>query len=97
MYVPLSIKNMTKQLVSTYNLIIKDSLEDILNGLKDDRLIAMTVIKEFGKIILSALFLLFFLLIFLFIRWIKHTVQKSVEKVESDADDIAYAFIRMET
>ncbi|CAF1473059.1 unnamed protein product, partial [Didymodactylos carnosus] len=49
--IPWPIKTMTKQLISTYKLTISNSLKDILDDLKDNRLTVTSVIKEFGALV----------------------------------------------
>jgi len=84
---------MTTQLIYAYNLIIKNSLKDILNDLKDDRLTVITAIKEFGALIVSIIFLFFLSFILFFIRWIKRMVQKRIDKLKRDVDDLVHALI----
>jgi len=67
----------------------------MLNDLKDGRLTVMTAIIEFGTIILSIIFLLFLSLILFFIRRIKHMVQKRVDTLERDIDDLAHPLIHI--
>ena len=43
--IPWSIKNMTKELVSAYSLMLKKSLKHILDDLTDNRLSVTTTIK----------------------------------------------------
>jgi hypothetical protein len=91
--IPWSIKNMTKQLVSTYNFTIRNSLKDILSDSKNNRITAITAIKEFGTIILSILFLLLLSIILFFIKWIRRMVQKRIDKLERDLDDLVHQLI----
>ena len=88
--IPCSINNMTKQIISTYELKIKNSIKDILKDLQNDKQSIMTTFQKFGEIILSILFLVFFSLILFFIRWIKHMVQKRLNKLEKDVDDLLH-------
>ena len=88
-----SIKNMTKELVSAYNLILKKSLKHILDDLTDNRLSVTATIKEFGAIALSVLFLLLLSCILLFLRWIKRMIQKRIDKLEKDVDDLVHRIV----
>jgi hypothetical protein len=85
-----SLKNMTKQLLSTYSLTTKNSFKDILDDLKDNRLTVTTAIKEFGTTILSIIFLLLLSFILFFIRWIKRIVQKRIDTLAKDVDDLVH-------
>ena len=92
--IPWSIKNMTKELVSAYNLMLKKILKTyMLDDLTDNRLSVITTIKEFGAIALSVLFLLLLSCILLFLRWIKRMIQKRINKLEKDVDDLAHEII----
>ena len=90
--IPLSIKNMTKELVSAYNLMLKKSLKDILDDLTDNRLSVTTTIKEFAAIVLSVLLLLLSCIL-LFLRWIKRMIQKRIDKLEKDVDDLVHEIV----
>jgi hypothetical protein len=87
------IKNMTKQLVSAHDLMIKKPLKDILNDLKGNRLTVLKIIEEFCTIISSLIFLLLVSLVLFFIRWIKHMVLKRIETLENNVDDLVHELV----
>ena len=66
--IPWPVKNMTTQLLSTYQITIKDSLKDILDGLGHNRLSVATAVTEFGSVILSIIVLLLLSIFLFFIR-----------------------------
>ncbi|CAF1037499.1 unnamed protein product [Didymodactylos carnosus] len=90
--IPWPIKTMTKQLISTYKFTISNSLKDILDDLKDNRLTVTSVIKEFSALVLSIIFLLLLSFILFFVRWIKRVVQQRIETLEKDVDDVVHQF-----
>ncbi|CAF1076786.1 unnamed protein product [Didymodactylos carnosus] len=87
---PWSIKNMTMQLLTIYNLTTRNSLTSFGDNFKDNKFNPIMGIKEIGNIILSTVFIIFISLVLLFIRWIKHLVQKRIDKLEKDLDDIVH-------
>lgn len=89
---PLPIKNMTQQLLSTYKLTLKNSLIDIFDDPKDNRL-SIDMIIELIVIILCAIFLLFLSFILFFITWMKRLVTKRVETIERDIDDYIHEHV----
>ena len=90
--IPWSTTNMTRQLISTYKHTIKNSLQDIINDFEDHQLTLTKVIKEFGSIVLSILFLLLLSIILFFIKWIKYMMHKRLDKLERDVDDFVHRF-----
>jgi len=93
--IPWSIENMTEQLISNYKITIKNSLKNIINDLMDNRLTFKTILKEFGALTLSIIFLLFLSLILFFVRWVKRLVLKRMDKLEKDHDDLAHEFFEV--
>jgi len=91
--VPRPIKNMIKQLLSTYQFTSKHSFNDIFDALRNNPLTSTALVKEFGSIILSIIFLLLLSLILLFIRWIKRMMQKRIDKLEKDIDDLLHQLL----
>ena len=90
--IPWATTDMTRQLVSTFKHTIKKSLDDILNDSKDHQLTVTRVIKEVGLLILLTIFLVFISVISFFIKRMKHMVQKRLDKLERDVDDVVHRF-----
>jgi 1,4-dihydroxy-2-naphthoate octaprenyltransferase len=84
---------MTKQLVSTYNLMINNSLKEIVNDLKDDRLTVIKLLKEFGAIILSIISLLLLSFTSFFNRWRRNMNQERIGRLERNVDNIVHELI----
>ena len=53
----------------------------------------MTVVKEFGIIILSIISLLGLAFVLFFIRWIKRLVQNRVDTPEKDVDNFIHELV----
>ncbi|CAF2144141.1 unnamed protein product [Rotaria magnacalcarata] len=87
-FIPWYIKNMTQQLKSTYENTIGSSLNDIHYS-KENQSTVITI-KEITSLVLSIIFILFLSIILLFIRWIKRIVQKRIDTLEKDVDDILH-------
>lgn len=88
-FIPWSIQNMTKQLISTYKNTMRSSLNDI-DYSKENQSTVKTTIKEIASLVLSILFLFFLSILLFFIRWIKRMVQKRLDTLEKDVDDIQH-------
>ena len=87
---PWPLKNMNNHLISTHRLLVKNSIRNALDQLKDNRLTPIAIIKDFGTFILAAFLLLLLLIILFFIKWMKHLVTERMEALERDLDDFIH-------
>ncbi|CAF1206326.1 unnamed protein product [Adineta steineri] len=88
--IPWSLQAMNKQLLSTYQLTVKNSIKTILNDLKDNRLTLKTIIEEVGAIALCAIFICLALFIVYFVYWLKRMMENRIEPIENNVDDLVY-------
>ena len=85
--ISLLIKHMTKTLISTCKITMK-SLNNMDHS-KENRS-SVKAVKDIAALVLPILLIFALSLTLLFIQWIKHTVQKRIDRIEKDVDDITY-------
>ena len=84
---------MNERSTSVSQLTLRNSMKNIVDDLKESRLTVTTVIKEFGVIALSALFVVLRSVILSFTKWIKYLLQKRMDVFEQDVDDHIHAHV----
>jgi hypothetical protein len=73
--------------------MINNSLKEIVNDLKDDRLTVIKLLKEFGAIILSIISLLLLSFTSFFNRWRRNMNQERIGRLERNVDNIVHELI----
>ena len=86
------LNTMTNHLLSAYKTAQKNLMKDI-SSWDSNQYIITKYVKELVAIVPAIFFLLLLSITLFFIRWIKRMVQKRIDKLEKDVDDLVHELV----
>ena len=88
-----SYKDMVKEIQLTYALTLKNIFTDMMHTTTNDTMTAARIVRDLSAIIFSTISVALFSLILLFMAWIRRAVQKRIDTLEKEVDDLMHEIV----
>jgi hypothetical protein len=90
---PWSVKDMVKEVQLTYALTLKNIFTEMMHTTENNTMTAARIVRDLSTIIFSTISVALFSLILLFIAWIRRAVQKRIDTLEKEVDDLMHEIV----